>query len=312
MSDTQNQLHNWQKENVTEYDLKRMKDAATAMRSMCNVIIQDIGRYNFKPSDDSKASEEIELHQEVEAAYSKANMLLDSIFDHADNVTKSLIGSKSALTPWSVARTILELCSIASWLLDPDINCKKRVTRAMIKELQDLRAEDKFHRNNADTIVDLWPEFDFNSQEYEITKKINRLRKLAEKLEITVKYSQEEEIVTFGSGERPISNLIEQYSWKGRIWYDILSGVVHGNQGIMLHLSFKFEESNNACVKQYLNPREGFLLVALLMTWIGETMWRWYELFGWDLNQLRKILESHYDKARISDGLKFWRKNSPV
>ena len=312
MSNTPNQLHNWQKENVTEYDLKRMESAATAIRSMCNVIIQDIGRYNFKPSDNSKASEEIKICQKVEAAYSRANILLNSVFDHAYTLDKILTKSDSTFSPWTCGRTILELCSIASWLLDPNINCKKRITRHLIMEVRDLYEEMNFYRNNMDLISDLNPEQNFKAKEKEITTKINSLREIAKNLEITEKYDKEKKIVTFGSGARPFSDLAHQYSYSGYFWYSILSGILHGNQGLMIHFGLNFTQSDALYVESYLNPSRAFTLVLASMIWIGEVAWRCWDLYGWDLSQLKAVLEAHYDLVGMLDEGRFWLKNIPA
>ena len=48
-------------------------------------------------------------------------------------------------------------------------------------------------------------------------------------------------------------------------------------------------------------------LITQPIEWVAKALWSYYQLFGWDPNEGKAIIEAAYDQVGFRDELRFWR-----
>jgi len=90
---------------------------------------------NETPATNSQAELEIASFsrgESVATAYTQAGMLFESAADYSMALVKVLTLPATAMAPWGITRSVLEMSSLATWLWDTKIHAFQRVQRSLI------------------------------------------------------------------------------------------------------------------------------------------------------------------------------------
>ena len=273
---------------------------------------------------DSKASQELKDCQNKElliTAYEQGILLLSVSSDHMSGLRRTLEPGDLSFAPWACARVVLESCSTGIWLLDTRITSKERITRSLNLRLDEQYQQIKFCRNDQEEGAKSF----FSSQETnyvikECENNIENFKKKAEKCGIKERKSKKGKFIDFGSGLPKISDRIafrftEKDSKKHtkKNTYTLLSGAIHSNQWAIGSLGMKTIQREDDFISAVpkLDPDNAEHLIENTVEWFARTSWTYFGLFGWDLEELRSVLEDGYDQFGFNEESRFWRRCSP-
>ena len=297
-----------------------IRKKAEALDEIPERIGMKIVSYNKRPSPSSKASQELEYCQNEESlitAYEQGILLLSVSSDHMSGLRRTLEPEGLSCAPWACARVVLESCSTGIWLLDTRIASKERITRSLNLRLNEQYQQIKFCRNDQEESAESF----FSSQETndvikECGNKIENFKKKAEKWGIKERKSKKGKFIDFGAGLPNISDRIafrftEKNSKKHtkKNTYALLSGAAHSNQWAIASLGMKIiqQEDDFISVVLELDPDNAEQLIENTVEWFARTSWTYFNLFGWDLEELRSVLEDGYDQFGFNEESRFWR-----
>lgn len=247
-------------------------------------------------------------------------IILYQAADHIDAIGRTLTPPILTYSPWASTRCVLEVCSLAHWLTDTEIDFKERTCRMLNVELKStkdglgyLRSVEKI---SAGTQVE-----DVKASIESVKASVEGLREAARKLHIPEKSDRNGRFLRFGNGLPSHANLAD-IAFNAGDTYRLLSGATHGE--FWAHfLSTEVRDFGDA-ERMTLEPNfrvDSALHIAMLVTeWHAKSAWRLALLSGWNLKRLATILEEEHDKLsftlqskypskEISDNKRFWRKD---
>jgi hypothetical protein len=116
-----------------------MKDdllpAANLLNSFLDQTVFFWNENNETPALNSQAGLEIgnfSRSESVATAYTQAGMLFESAVDYSMALVKALTLPATAIAPWGIARSVLEMSALATWLWDTKIHAFQRVQRSLM------------------------------------------------------------------------------------------------------------------------------------------------------------------------------------
>jgi hypothetical protein len=94
--------------------------------------------------------------------------------------------------------------------------------------------------------------------------------------------------------------------------YRLLSGVAHGHHWAIQQVGFREIEVNDSqgqVIKALeKHPHPSFILYAahVAVTSFARVLWYLWCLYGWNLNEVKDLLDTIYERLRYRSELRFW------
>lgn len=299
---TENSQEFWTMTNRTLETLDKMPKAIHELTST----------YKHSPLNDSQAMQELNngFNKELLKATHELciRRFLFVIPDYMLGLKRALTPSQKILvhTPWACVRGVLESCSTIIWLLDTKINRKERITRILNLRLKSLSGQKTLA--NKDSIQNTERTQQNKETIKRIEARIEYLKEEARKLNIIEKRNRKDKLLGFGTGLPSISDRVTSTLNVGYD-YAMLSSIIHGDDPAILNLTTKIikQSEDKGAIIPYLNPHSVVYLMLMVIEWFAYASWACFKFFGWDLEKLQSILEEEYDRADITEELRFWR-----
>ena len=114
--------------------------------SQCSTLL---GQVSSAQNPACPASRDLSTYADpelVQIAFGQGVLLASVASDQIKALVKSLTEPVLTIAPWSIARNVLESSSIASWIMDPDIDAHERVSRSTAFRFAGLKQQVKFVR----------------------------------------------------------------------------------------------------------------------------------------------------------------------
>ena len=286
--------HETQPLTIDDFDWSHVDIARQAMMSMLKQIIYCESSYEDLPLQDSQASRETILVPEIEKAYHRAGTLMMNGIDHAYALNAVLETRGITFAPWTCGRVILEVCALASWLLDDEITCRDRFLRCMKLRLKDIRDQRLHYKNNIEQITNSSLKSDFDEEQRELTREIERFKEVSRELRLPIrtKRGRPTELENLGRTVK-ISELVSRYFDDGAEWYQILSGIAHGNEWTMYNFGMRQVHQGELEVVREIVPFRAINLIEKCTGWIGKTTLRKSKVLGMKSDEFQGILDAH-------------------
>ena len=160
-------------------------------------------------------------------AWSIATMLIESGGEHVTAFVKMITEPMEPIACWTCVRSMLESCSLASWLLDPRINARTRVGRVFALRYEGMEQELKFIRADGGSGEDLQSLEKRSDEVEQVALKLGYppiVNKKGKRLGIGQKMPSATEVVGLMLDEEEM--------------YRLLSAVTHGHGWAIRKLSF--------------------------------------------------------------------------
>lgn len=283
--------------------------AAEALPHLSNAVADIADKYKHSPSMDSKASSELAESSDVgslKTAYAQGAQQLWVACDHMLAIHRLLIAQPQlSYSPWTCARGVLESCATCVLVLDPSINSAERITRSLNLRVEDIRSAQSYYRNMAR--VPPTSGQDIDSLVSQCDLRINALRKTASESGIDAKLDRSGRFLGFGHGVPSITKRIED-AFGASEDYSLLSAVAHGKTWAVLNLGAQVEDTHPPRAVPGLTAEKAmYYLIVRPVGWAARGYWNYHQLFGWDVEERKAILEVAYDQVGIKHDLRFWR-----
>ena len=240
-----------------------------------------------------------QLHREaLRMAIDTSRLLLEFGYAHirAFATTKGVVSL-------SCARSMLESCALARWILAPDIDDRERVGRAYAHQYAGVQSQVKFCKT-AGLVEEERKSIDYRSE----------ILQTAETLNYKVLKNKKQERYAIHKTMPSATELIEMLLCERRT-YAVLSAVVHGHPWAIAKALFRETEGPEVVV-------EGVRLAQVerhdspgLFVWSGQivteayakAVWTAGIYLGWDQSALMQALEGLFDRLELREETQFWR-----
>jgi len=256
-----------------------------------------------EPADDSPAALEIrtfERRESIETAFSQAAQTFISATDHLEALDTLVSMESFAMAPWACARGMMEAAAISTWLFEPGIGPKERVSRSFSLRYATLRQQEKMASYDGD-----------RNLVRKIGGRIESVEKIAVDLGFPLLRNKKGKRTGIGQVRPTMTALIEQ-QFRGENLYRTLSGMAHSDYTSLTAFSFLktvFERRQGALLIRAVPTEIQSALVSQAATVYARCAWLRTIQFGLDAAKVAILLEELYDDLRLPDANKdrFWR-----
>ncbi|MFA4873682.1 MAG: hypothetical protein WC659_07200 [Patescibacteria group bacterium] len=237
--------------------------------------------------------------ESVKTAFSMGLIALESSSDHLEALDNLVAKEEYAVSPWTCARGLLEAASIATWLLDPDINNSERVSRSFALRFYSLKEQLKM-ANKFDPI-----------KKDDIEKRIDDIEALALNLGFSKVLDRNGKRIGIGQQKPKITELVGNQFDFGKL-YPVFSSIAHCDSIIVSQIATSTigNYGSEGIIKQRAVPRKIQQdLLANAVAIYTRGVWMHVVQFGYDVAQTTVILEKYFDEIMLADNneIRFWR-----
>ena len=240
-------------------------------------------------------------------AWSIATVLIDLGSEHVTAFVKTITEPMETVACLTCVRSMLESCSLASWLLDPHINAHTRVGRVFAIRYEGMEQQLRYVRATG------------GSDEYlqRLEKRIDEVEQVARELCYPLLVNKNGK--RFGIGQKMLSATeVIKLMLDAEEMYRLLSAVSHGHDWAIRALSFR------PVPKGDLRPYVGGVPVTMYektpdvdkLALLGFTaaesfakpVWDKCNYAGWDKERLTGVFERTFDDLQAAPGVRFWNR----
>jgi len=108
-----------------------------------------LNRHGSLPAEGSPAAKELATYSDQElvlTAYAQADFLTEAASEHVASFRRTAVEPALAMAPWACVRAVIESSALASWLLDPSVECGERVKRSFAFRYEGVEQQAKLAR----------------------------------------------------------------------------------------------------------------------------------------------------------------------
>jgi len=258
---------------------------------------------NETPASNSQAELEIASFSRSEfvaTAYSQAGMLFESAADYSMALVKALTLPATTIAPWGIARGVLEMSALATWLWDTKVHAFQRVQRSLIfwhKGLLDKLKLAKISKGLLDP--------------KKVVARINYVEHTALELGMgNVENKKGRKQFVFKM-EMPTNTEIIADILNKEQEYRLLSAMVHGRNWAIQSLGFEvtkkdqmiFDGVKGGHLEKYLNYSSVNYLCTSALTSLASAILMKFKLYGWNARPLAiHIKRTQNELAKLQEG----------
>jgi hypothetical protein len=268
------------------------------LRNLHDEIGRFLNEYGDQPSPNSLAAVELRTFQRPESlttTYSQGSILVEVAADQLMAFTKTVTEPVQTVAPWTCVRAVIESCALAAWLLDPNLDARTRVQRSFAFRYEGLIQQVKFGRasgNEAGTA--------------KATARIDEVERVALGLGFSREKNRKGKRIGIAQQMPNITDIVAQTLDEEAV-YRMLSAMAHAHHWALQQLSFQRVEDGNAygiegnadggsvhLTEKNLEPISIAFLCNKAANTFAKPIWYKCQLFGWDIEYLRGILDSAF------------------
>jgi len=281
-------------------DAKRAREIID--RFLENTSIE-FNKYNNLPSSNSIAIQEkqtFSMPKLVEDAHYSGSLSIEAAADHFMAFTDLITEPVKTLAPFTCIRGLLESSALAIWLLDPKIDVDSRIKRCFAFRYKGFIEQIKYSRLIKNV-----------TSEEKILERIKLKNEKAKLLGYSEILDKKGNISAIGQHMPSIVELIE-LTLNGEKDYRILSAVAHGQHWAMFQIGFRVIEvkqpdgSTTKTLEKSLNSELVFYLISIAFPAFAKALWHLWQLYGWDLQEIKNLLDSTANELNYNLKLRFW------
>ena len=234
--------------------------------------------------------------------------LIESASDHAAAFVKTITPPIQPIACWSCVRSMLETCSLASWLLDPHIDAHIRIKRGFAIRYKGIEQYLKYVRAIGGRDEDV----------QRIKKRIVDVERVARTLGYQSVTNKKRERIGIGQVMPTATDVIRCILDEERM-YRMSSAVIHGQTWATRTLSSRRVPEGDSKpaiggvpVVRFQKHVDVDKLAPLGFTAakaFAKPVWDNCNYAGWDKERLIGVLDSTYDKLGLRSSERFWRQS---
>lgn len=286
----QSSIHTTENAYASVKALKRLRDSCAEL----------MNQFGSLPLDGSQAECEIEsmsLPNQIEAAFSKGGLLVESVADHLDAFIRITQEPAQSIAPWTLVRAALEAGALAVWLLDADITAEQRVQRSLALRFKGLKEQAKYANSVGET-----------KAREKIEIKIARLEEAANQLGFPQIRDKKNHISGIAKHMPNITELIGT-NLNQESSYRYLSSMAHGHTWALQQAGFQVVQyKSTRAYEKKLDALSVSSLCAILTICLSRSAWHQFRVFGWDHLKLNDPFHTAYSAlGLLSTEIPFWQ-----
>jgi hypothetical protein len=288
---------------ATLFTYEQAVKALRATQQLHDRIEAFFNAQELEPKEDSLAARELQAFERSESlltAYSQGISLIEVAADHLMALTRTVAEPAQTIAPWTMARAVLESSALSCWLLDNKITARQRVGRSLALLYEELVQQAKFGQ-----AASLLGETD------SVKAKIEETEAIAEGLGFPKVRNDRGRRTGIGQVMPSITDVIRE-TLKEEANYRLLSAMTHGHHWAVSQLGFRVTGETELQKNKVFLKEKNITVEAVL--WLFGNVARYFaqptkfrfELYGWDLLQLKAILDDAFHQIGIPSDSKFW------
>ena len=296
-------------------DRQHLEDLRSELENI-TVVIADKYKSSFWPYGlTSTARREARLDEDlVNTVFEQAEGAIDSAAQHMSALHRTLDTSRVVVLPcFTIARTILEGCGRASWLLDPRLESTDRFARSIALLLQERRAEPRIVRSRVDENTKEGREQVESAQKSWETER-DKIAEKAENIGIELRRDDKDSVNKVGdySPELDFTTIVTA-SLNEEEAYRTLSSLAHQRtyrQKEMTTKSVPIAGIGRSRQERAMKEEQYTWIVQSAIRWYANATWKSFSYSGYDLQWMADTLR----KAGATLGLAedFWKQPIPT
>ena len=291
---------------IDESHIPRMRESLDSLRKDIADFHADLG-VDWCP--DSRAAVEFsqaKIPDLVTTNWSSSFFLIELGFEHLSSLIRTMEEPLCPLACGTCVRSMLESCSIASWLLQPNITPHERIGRGYAYRYSGMEQYAKYLRENhpGSSALD------------QLKGRICEVEREAVSLGYTEVANKEGKRIGIGRRMPSATEVIKLMLAHGG-YYRILSAVSHGHNWAIRSLGFALVASAEAPTSissdsvrphtKIANPIYLNLLGLIAVEAVSRPVWNRCLYGGWDKERLAHILDVVADRIGLKPNHRFWR-----
>lgn len=272
------------------------------------------------PTPNSQGVTELKSFQcseSVMTAYSQGSVLAAAATDQSRAFIRTVVEPAQTFAPWTCVRAVLESSALAAWLLEPVIDVRTRVQRSFALRYEGLDQAVKFVR-----VAGKQADVD------ESTKRTDDVEQDALNLGYPkVMDKQGKKRIGIGQLMPSATTLVKEVLDK-EFEYRLFSAVAHGHLWALIHLGLRLVDQqtiepnnesevpewsavaqNTGLLEPHIRPNDVVYLSVTAATAFTKPFWFACQLFGWDTEGAKNLLEKNYTRLHILEDRWFWKTN---
>lgn len=279
-------------------------DMLSAVNDLFDGSGQIFNQYHHEPAANSIADRELKsfpMPGLVTDVHYRGMLSMEAAGDHLVGFTACMAGPAKTLAPATCIRGLLESSALAAWFLDPDTDAKTRVGRCFAFRYEGFVQQIKcFQVEKRQAEVDL------------VQRRMIKVEQDAVSLGYPRLLKKNGAINGIAQHMPGITELIGD-TLDLEIEYRLLSGVAHGHHWAIQQLGFQGIEAQGAdgqvvkALEKYVHPNVALYLGLISTGSFAKVIWYLWRLYGWDLKEAERLLDTIYDRLRVRAELRFWR-----
>lgn len=220
---------------------------------------------------------------------------------------RALTEPSLSLAPWGLARSVLELCSVAAWLLDPDIAPEERARRAFNVRVRDIRRNAEYLESLTSPTSSA---IDIPRSLQHLESRLDEIAQQAGTLGFAAKNDRTGRLRFVGSADVPgTTTLTREIFGQPDVWH-LLSGAEHGRSWALLGLGMDSVEERSApgmsFVEESLHIASALWLITFPLAWFTRVAWNRAAIAGWPLSPLATLLAEAAHILEVQPSHHFW------
>jgi len=293
-------MSNIQGKQLTRKDVLNM---LSTVNDLFDGLGQIFNQYQHEPAANSLAVQQQTNFPNpnlVNDVHYRGMLSMEAAGDHLMGFTACIAEPAKTLAPATCVRGLLESCALAAWFLDPQIDAKTRVGRCFAFRYEGFVQQIKcFQVEKRQSEID------------QLRKRIIKVEQDAVSLGYPRLLKNNGAINGIAQHMPGITELIGS-TLDLESEYRILSGVAHGHHWAIQQLGFQVIEVKSAngqiikALEKYLHPNVALYLAVIAARSFAKVIWCLWRLYGWNLKEAQTLLDTTYDRLRISSEHRFW------
>jgi len=255
------------------------------LQNLHDITGQLLNEFGLEPFSGSMASLELRDFQRpksVKTVYAQGSLLIEVAADHVIEFTKTVTEPVQTIAPYTCVRAVVEASAIASWLLDPSIDMKTRVSRSFAFQYEGLIQQAKYGQS-----------LGLDSDANKVQVRIDEMEKISLGIGFPRVLNEKGKRIGIAQKMPSITEIVNSELGEEST-FRLLSAIVHAHHWALVQLSFKKAQEEEPIIEKHLNP----LSVSWLCFKVAKVFVRpvWYKclLFGWDSGKLVACLETSF------------------
>lgn len=249
-----------------------------------------------KPATASQAALELASFlrsESIATAFSQAGMLFEAAADYSIALVKALTLPATSIAPWGIARSVLEMAALSTWLWDINIHAFQRVQRSLVFWHKGLVDELKFAKISKGLL-----------DPKKVVARINYVEHIALELEMgNIENKKGRKQFVFKM-EMPTNTEIIGTVLNREQEYRLLSAMVHGRNWAIQSLGFEiiqkdqmiFDGVKGGYLEKHINHSSVNYLCISVLNSLASSILMKFKLYGWKTRSIAFLIKNKQDE----------------